>query len=107
MDLLASGAMTVLGIQWFLAAQLILNLAAVTAPLVADLETFGLVMDSVWRTMLPLIQLAFSRSWIAVLAISGVSRVGHVALPGVVKDLIEACDGFGCGTWCQVEVWSC
>ena len=72
MDLLASGTMAELGIQWFLTAQLILDFAAMAAPFVTDLEMFGWVMNFVGCTMLPFIELSLGGAHVSILAIGGV-----------------------------------
>lgn len=46
------------GIEGFLAAQLVLDLAAMTTAFVADLEIFGFIVDSIGSTVLPCVELA-------------------------------------------------
>lgn len=53
---LASGAMAQLRVQWLLTRQLVLDLAAVAARLVTDLEVLVGFVDSVRRSLLPLRQ---------------------------------------------------
>jgi len=51
---LAGRAVTELAVQWLLPTQLILDLAAVAAGLVADGEVLVALVDAVWRALLPL-----------------------------------------------------
>ena len=52
---LASGAMAQLGVERLLSAQLVLDLAAVTACLVSGLEVLVLLVDLVRCTLLPIL----------------------------------------------------
>ena len=58
MDLLTGGAMAVFRIEGFLAAQVVLDLAAMATAFVADLEIFGVVVYFVGSTVLPCVELA-------------------------------------------------
>lgn len=82
-DLLASSAMAVFGIQWLFTAQLVFDLAAMTAALVADLEIFCFVVNSVRWTVLPLVKLALGRALVTIVAVGMVGGVGHVDWLGV------------------------
>lgn len=83
--------MAILGIQWLITAQLVLDLAAMAAALIARLEMVLLIVYLVWGTMLPFVELSLSGAVISIVAVGRV-RGYHVALVGVQKDLIEARD---------------
>ena len=72
MELLTRRTMTVLSIQWLLAAQLVADLAAMTAGFIASMKVWVVVMNSVGCSMLPLVELAFSASVITVVTIGAV-----------------------------------
>lgn len=68
-ELLTRRAMAVLRIQWLLPAQLILDLAAMTAGFIASVKIWIVVVDLVGCSKLPLVVLAFSSPLIAIVAI--------------------------------------
>lgn len=80
MYFLTGGTMAVLCIQWLLTAQLVANLAAMTASLVAHVEVLRLVVYSVRSAVLPLVELALGGAWVSILTIGGVGGIGHIAL---------------------------
>lgn len=88
-NLLASSAVAVFRVQWLLTAQLIFYLPAVTAAFVTGLEVFLLVVDTVWSTMFPLVDLAFRGAVVSVVAVGGVGGY-HLALLCVLENLIQA-----------------
>jgi hypothetical protein len=97
MELLTSSAMTVLGIQWLLPAQLILHFSTMTAGFVASVEVCIIFVDLIRRSMLPLVELPLSVSSIAILAVSCVCRcLCHVPVAGVELDLAQTSDGSKC-----------
>lgn len=91
-DLLTGGTMTVLGIQWLLTAQLILDFAAMTACFVADFEVLCLVMYSIGSAVFPRVELSFGRALVTIVAIGVVGSAGHVALTGMQEYLVQARD---------------
>lgn len=97
MELLTRRTMTVLSIQWLLAAQLVADLAAMTAGFIASMKVWVVVMNCVGCSMLPLVQLAFSASVIAVVAICAVCRClfGHGSGSGVELKFVDTRDGLG------------
>ena len=71
--------MAVFGVQWLLPTQLILDLAAMAAPVISLMEVGIVVADLVGCTVLPLVVLALHLAMITVIAIvTGV--VVHLAL---------------------------
>ncbi len=72
-DLLASGAMAVFRVQWLLTAQLVPDLPAVTAALVADFEIGIVALDFVGSTEFPLVELALGAAVVAVVAVGAVA----------------------------------
>lgn len=86
MNLLTRGAMAVFGVQGLLTAQLIGDLATMATSLIPGVEVLILVVDSVWGTMLPFVELALGGSFISIVTVSSV-RGCHVALSGVGDDL--------------------
>lgn len=93
MNLLASGAMAVLGIQRLLAAQLIPDLAAMTASLIAGLEVLCLVINSIWCTMLPFVEFSLSGALVSIVTVGVVCCVGHSAVLYLLRNLTQAGDG--------------
>ena len=95
MELLTSRAMAVLGIQWLFPAQLILDLAAMTAGFVAGVKVWVVIMNCVGRSMLPFVVFALSAPIIAIVAIGAVCRcvlcvLGHDSGSGVeVKYVVD------------------
>lgn len=87
MDLLTGRAMAVFGVQGLLTAQLIGDLAAMTTSLIACLEVFCLIVDSIRGTMLPFVEFSLCGTLISVVTVRSV-RGCHVSLPGVRDDLI-------------------
>lgn len=80
MNLLTGSAMAVLRVQWLFTAQLVLNLATVTAGLVANFEVLLLVVNLIRWPMLPFVKLSLSRAQVPVIAIGVVGSVGHGSL---------------------------
>jgi len=72
-DLLASGAVAVLRVQWLLTAQLVPDLPAVTAALVADFEIGIVALDFVGSTEFPLVELALGAAVVAIVAVGAVA----------------------------------
>lgn len=89
-NLLACGTMAVLCVQRFLPTQLIPDLAAVTTSFVASLEILCLVVNSVWRTVLPCIEFSLSGTGVSVVTV-GIVRGCHVACC-LLRNLIQAED---------------
>ena len=82
MNLLTSMAMAVLRIQRLFPAELELDFPAMAASLVADMEIRVVVVDGVWRTMLPGVEFTFGVTWITIVAVGAVGRGvvwGHCA----------------------------
>ena len=98
MKLLTRRAMAVLGIQRLLPAQLILDLAAVTACFIASMEVWVVVVNRVGRSMLPFIVLALGVSIIAVIAIGTVCRClfSHDSRCGVKLRYVDTGENSGC-----------
>ncbi len=95
---LACMTVAVLRVQRLLSAQLVLDLPAMTASLVADMEV-GLFMDSVRRSMFPGVELALSIPRVTIVAISSVCRCfSHCACAGMELYLIQSSEGSGCWT---------
>lgn len=90
--------MAVLRIQWLLPAQLVLDLAAVTACFIASMKVWVIVVDLVGRSMLPFVVLAFGVSIIAVVAIGTVCRCvfSHCSRSGVKLRYVNAGENSGC-----------
>ena len=74
MSLLTSTAMTILGIQRLLPTQLILDLPAMTASLIADVKIWVIVMDSIGRSEFPRVQISFRAPGVAIIAVCTVGR---------------------------------
>ena len=109
MELLTGGTMTVFRIQRLLPAQLVLDLATVTAGFIASVEVWVVIMDLVGCPELPLIVVAISTSLIAVVTIGAVCRslFGHEFCPGVELNCVTARESSGCwtnGSYCEVEL---
>jgi len=84
MDLLAGGAMAVLCVKWLLTAQLVSDLSAMTAALVADFEIGIVALDFVRSTEFPLVELAFRAAVVTVVAIGAVALcIGHLEQGGM------------------------
>lgn len=79
MKLLARCTMAVLGIQRLLPAQFVLDLPAMTAAMVASVKVWVVVVDLVGCSELPLVMVAFSVSFIAIVTVIAVCRclLGH------------------------------
>ena len=92
--------MAVLGIQWLFPAQLILDLATMAACFIASVKVGIVVMDLVWRSVLPGVELAFSTSIIAIITIGAVGRClfGHSSRGGEELTCGGAGKGLGCWT---------
>lgn len=83
-DLLACGAMAVFRVQRLLTAQLVPDLPAVTAALVADFEIGIVAVDFVRSAEFPLVELALSAAVVAVVAVGAVALcIGHFGKGGV------------------------
>ena len=96
MKLLTCMTVAVLGVQRLLSAQLVLDLAAMTASFVAYMKV-GLFMDSVRRPMLPGIELALSIPRVAIVAVGSVCGCfSHSACAGMKLELIQWSEGSGC-----------
>lgn len=72
-DLLACGAMAVFRVKGLLAAQLVSDLPAVTAALVADFEIGIVALDFVGSTEFPLVEVALGAAVVAVVAVGAVA----------------------------------
>lgn len=81
MKLLAGGAMAVFAIQRLLPAQLVLNFTAMTAGFITSVKVWVIVVDLVWCSMLPLVELALGASLITIIAICAV-RLCHRSSSG-------------------------
>ena len=91
-------AVAVLRVQRLLSAQLVLDLSAMTASFVAYMEV-GLFMNSVWRSMLPGIELALSVTRVTIVAVGSVCRCfSHSTCAGMELYLIQSSEGSGCWT---------
>lgn len=66
---LTSLAMAVFGVQWLLSAQLVLNLATMTAAVISSLEIGIIVVDFVWCTKLPFVVFAMKVALISIVSI--------------------------------------
>lgn len=99
MKLLTRRAMTVFRIQRLLPAQLILDLAAVTACFIASMKVWIIVVDLVGRSMLPCVVLAFGASIVAVVAIGTVRRYVFSHGPRSVMKLRYVDAGKNSGCW--------
>lgn len=88
----------VLRVQRLLSAQLVLDLSAMTASFVAYMEV-GRFMNSVWRSMLPGIELALSITRVTIVAVGSVCRCfSHSTCAGMELYLIQSSEGSGCWT---------
>ena len=84
MDLLTSGAMAVLRIKRLLATQLVLDLPTVAATFVADFEAGIVLVDFVWGTVFPLVELALHVAIVTVIAVGALGlHVAHFGVRGV------------------------
>lgn len=92
--------MTEFGIQRLLPAQLVPDLTTMTAGFITSVKIWVIVVDLVGRPMLPLVELAFSVSFIAILAIGVVCRFlfSHSSSAGVKSEYADAREGSGCWT---------
>ena len=71
--------MAVLGVQRLLSAQLVLNFPTVAAALIAHFEIGIVLMDFVWCSEFPLIELSICAAPVAIVTVFCVSRSdGHV-----------------------------
>lgn len=83
-DFLASSAMAVLCVERLLTAQLVSDLPAVTAALVADLEVGIVALDFVGGTEFPLVKLALGAAIVAVVAVGAVALcISHLGKGGM------------------------
>lgn len=92
--------MAELGIQRLLPAQLVRDLAAVTASFIASVKVWIVVVDLVGGSVLPLVVLAFSISIVAIVAIGAVCGCvfSHGSSTGVKLKRIEAGECSVCWT---------
>lgn len=90
--------MTVFRIQRLLPAQLILDLAAVTACFITSVKVWVIVLDLVGCSMLPLVVFAFSASIIAIVTIGTICRCvfSHDSRSGVKLRYVDAGECSGC-----------
>lgn len=105
-ELLTRRTMAVFRIQWLFPAQLVLDLAAMTAGFIASVKVWIVVMDLVGCSKLPLIVLAFSSPLITIVAISAIRR-RHSFSTHVGLENVDAKERSGCwtdGTRCETEV---
>ena len=65
-------AMTILCIQRLLSAQLVSDLATMTATLVADMEVWICVVDTVWGPLFPLVEFSLCAPVVAVVSVGPV-----------------------------------
>jgi len=72
MELLASMAMAILRVQGLLPAQLILDLAAMTAALIANFEVWIGVVHAVWSPVFPGVELALCTAIVSVVTVGSV-----------------------------------
>lgn len=83
-DLLACGAMAVFRVKRLLAAQLVSDLPAVTAALVADFEIGIVALDFVGSTEFPLVELALGAAVVAVVTVGAVALcISHLGKEGM------------------------
>ena len=73
MYLLAGGAVAVLAVQRLLPAQFVLYLPTVTAAVVARLKIGIVLMDFVWCSEFPLVELSLCAPLVSIVAVFGVS----------------------------------
>ena len=100
MKLLTRRAMAVFGVQRLLPAQLVPDLAAMTAGFIASVKVWVVVVHLVGCSMLPLVEVAVSVSRIPVVAIGAVCRCvfSHGPSTGLRLKYIDAREGSGCWT---------
>ena len=98
MKLLTRRTMAVLRIQRLLPAQLVPDLAAMTACFIASVKVWVTVVDLIGCSMLPFVVLAFSVSIIAIVSIGSVCRcvLGHDSRSGVELSSVDAGEDSGC-----------
>lgn len=90
----------VLRVQGLLSAQLVLDLPAMAASFVADVEVGRLIMDSVGRSVLPGIELALSVPRVTIVTVGSVCRFFcHSACAGMKLYLIQSREGLG--SWAE------
>jgi hypothetical protein len=95
--LLAGSTMAVFRIQWLLPAQLVLDLPAMAATLIASMEVWVILVDLVGGSVLPLIKLAVCTPIITIITVGSVCRgVRHGFGAGMELNPIKAGDGSRC-----------
>ena len=100
MKLLTRRTMAILRIQGPLPAQLVSNLAAMTAGFITSMKAWVVVMDLVGCSELPLIVLAFSVAVIAIVPIGAICRCvfGHDLSTGVELKFVDGRERLICWT---------
>lgn len=97
MQLLTRRTMAEFGVQRLLPAQLVLDLAAVTAGFIASVKIWIVVVDLVGCSVLPFVELAFGVSLIAIVPIGVVCRClfSHDSRAGMKLKYVDAgeCSG--------------
>lgn len=72
MDLLTSSTVAILGIQRLLPAKLIPHFATMAAGLISHVEIGVVVVDFVWCSELPLVELALRAAVVAVVTVADI-----------------------------------